>query len=140
MNINPSEHTLFLSGYMDAVSRVLTNNSDLCILNARVIESVETIETTLDCSVTEVSEVENITTEFEKGLKTVFSANPRERFLFYLTDYVMWYPEYTSSCTAMSIELASKNIPTNHLAWILTLNESVNVLIYLSKQKKLSDE
>ena len=136
MNIDPSKHTQFLSGYMDAVGRVLTNNSDLCCLTARVVESIKTLEKELDCEIVETDDVENITLDFERGIKIIFGVEPRERLFFYLTDYVMWFAEYTSSCKAVRIEVTGKKIASDHLAWLLTLNENIGVFICISKQAK----
>ena len=136
MDINVKEHTIFLNGYMDAVGRFYTNDKELVGITVQELENKTTLEEQLDCTIKSTNEVEDITIDFEKTISGFLNVDPRERMIFYLTEYVMWYKEFTKSLKCYKHELIGENIPTIHAAYTLEVNNKHKIFIYLLRAIK----
>ena len=96
------EHTRFLAGYMDAVGRALTSDSELISLSARVIEGESEAETILGVPLGSGHRVENWSREFGGLVENVLCADQRSRLGFYLIEYVCCSKSSLVSLAAIS--------------------------------------
>jgi len=131
MEISVPEHTIYFNGYLDAVGRVYTTDSTLYVLSALIISEDSSLENQLEAKIVESNEVKDIVRDFESGVSELLKTDPRERLIFYLVEYFSWFEEYTKSCKCVSYKLEGENIPPNHIAYTLNVNNKYNVLIYL---------
>lgn len=136
MNIEVSDHIHYLSGYMEAVGNMLSTDLEVFTLTARIVESVEILEQELGFNVGKETPIERAFLDFEKGLKSLFQVDPRDRVLFYLTEYVMWFEEYTDSCNSSRLYLVGANVQEKHLAWFLEINSTTRVFIFMQRQAR----
>ena len=136
MKIVVSEHIAYLSGYMDAVGRMLSTEHELIGLNAREVDSVQALEQEFECEVRELIPVSSMALDFEKGVSSLFEVDPKNRVIFYLTEYVSWFEEYAASCITKKVVLNGKSIPEKYLAWLLELNGKRKVFILLCRAIK----
>jgi hypothetical protein len=136
MNFSPNDHTLFFDGYLDAIGRLFTTDEVLVAPAARVIKDDETIESILECEIQEAQVIENITGTFEKEISKFLDHDPRQRILFYLIEYFAWYSEFSHSCKCKKYTLKGNDLPKEYLAYVITCNDNIDVLIYIYKKQK----
>ena len=121
---------------MDAVGRHYTDERTLVGLNAQILKANETIEERLQCSIKTTIEIENFSSDFENSLSVLLGADSRERMLFYLIEYAMWYEEYTKSCKVLKHTLGGKNTKAIKVFYSLHINEKYKLFIYIFKSNK----
>jgi len=136
MDINVKEHTYFINGYMDAVGRHYTDDNVLVGINAQLLESNQTIEDRLECSIKETSDVKNFAADFENSISSLLGINTQERMLFYLIEYAMWFEEYTQSCIVKKHKIIGVNVKAISNIYSLHINEKYNIFIYMFKSTK----
>ena len=136
MDISIPEHTIFFSGYMDAVSRLYSDHKVLCGMSAEILLEGSSISDRFKCTVIETKEIKNMTTEFQHSVAELLQADTEQRVLFYLIDYFSWYKDLTISCHCTSYKLIGASIPEKYFAYMLNVNNEYNVLIYISLTNK----
>ena len=127
MNISIPEHTIYFDGYLDAVGRQYTTDEYLYCLNAYLINN-SSLQKDFGLSIVESSTVKDMVVEFEKSISKMLNVDPRERLIFYMIEYFMWYQEYTEKCIVQKLVLKGDDLPDNHLAYKLSINDSYEVL------------
>jgi hypothetical protein len=94
-------HTIYFAGYLDAVGRYYTDEKRLCALTVSLMPSKildrHAIRTT--------TPVENMVREFERDISQFLNTDPRNRFLFYLTEYFCWYKHFSDACECEKLRL-----------------------------------
>lgn len=130
-------HTLHLSGYMDAVGRVLTTDSQLYGLNARIIDSGEAIEAVIGAQVTDSTSIDKWSAEFGSLVEDFLGMDQNSRLGFYLIDMICWFKEFTDNavchrldCRPLHTEVVARAV---HL---LELENEQRVLLIATKTKK----
>jgi hypothetical protein len=117
-------HTIYFAGYLDAVGRHYTDEKRLCALTAAVMPSVildgRTIRTTMP--------VENMVREFERDISQFLNTDPRNRLLFYLTEYFGWYKDFSDTCECVKLQLEGGGLPHDHTAYRLFVDHKHEVL------------
>jgi hypothetical protein len=94
-------HTTYFAGYLDAVGRHYTTESRLCALTVAVMPC-----TLLDGLAIEVAmPVENMVREFAHDVSLFLNTDPRNRLVFYLTEYFSWYKHFSDSCICERLKL-----------------------------------
>lgn len=136
MDIDVNNHTHFLNGYMDAIGQIYSNDETLCGMSASIIPKESSLENELDCKVIESKAIPDMVANFEEEISTLLNSDPRKRELFYLTEYFAWYEEYTNSCTCTSYTIKGENVPSQYVAYILNVNNTYQVLIYMFMANK----
>jgi hypothetical protein len=123
-------HTLRFGGYLDAVGRHYTDEKRLCALNAALMPSRildnHAIKTT--------TPVENMVKEFERDISQFLSTDPRNRLLFYLTEYFCWYKEFSDACVCEKLGLEGGGISRDHTAYRLFVDHK-HVVLFLAYWK-----
>lgn len=122
------QHVVFLDGYMDAVGRVLTTDTELWALTARgSMEDMSTGRTL----------VENWSKEFGSVVEDFLSLDQRARLGFYLIDYICWFKEFSQNaeCFKLACEpLSSGTI--DQAIYLLQLERNQRVLLIFHKIDK----
>jgi hypothetical protein len=136
MDINVKDHTQFVDGYMDAVGRYYTDDNVLVGINAQFLEENQTIESRLKCTIEATNKVENFTSDFEREISNLLGVSPRERMLFYLIEYVMWFEEYTNSCKVLKHQLNGQNVKAVSTTYTLHINGNNDIFIHMFKAIK----
>ena len=101
------EHVTFLGGYMDAVGRVLTTDTELWALTARDANRCFEGNTVLGVAIRARSVVENWSREFGSLVDDFLGIDQRSRLGFYLIDYICWFREFTSNATCLKLDCDS---------------------------------
>ena len=127
MNLSVPEHTIYFSGYLDAVGRQYTTEDYLYCLNVRLIDDAS-IQSELGLSIVKCSDVADMVVDFETSISKILNTDPRERVIFYLIEYFMWYRDHFEKCVVKKLILQGDNLPENHLAYKLIINDSFEVL------------
>jgi hypothetical protein len=117
-------HTIYFAGYLDAVGRHYTDEKRLCALIADVMPSMildgRAIKTT--------TPVENMVKEFERDISQFLNTDPRNRLLFYLTEYFGWYKDFSDTCVCEKLRLEGGGLPHDHTAYRLFVDHKHEVL------------
>lgn len=82
-----------ISGYMDAVGRIVTTDSLLFGLTIRELDNGHDPSEVLGVSVQQREEVNNWSREFQGVVEDVLGLNGRDRLSFYLIEYISWFGE-----------------------------------------------
>ncbi len=135
MKIIPNDHMQYFAGYLDAVTRFYTTGKILYASAVILISDQSSIEEELDARIIKEEKLKKMVI-FEKDISSFLDADSKERMLFYLTEYFLWFEDFSDSCECVKYVLSGKNIPTNHLAYKLLVNEKHHIIIYLSESKK----
>ena len=94
-------HTTYFADYLDAVGRHYTTDKRLCALTVAVMPC-----TILDgFAIKAAMPVENMVREFEQDISLFLNSDPRNRLLFYLTEYFSWYKDFSDSCICERLKL-----------------------------------
>lgn len=93
------EHAVWLDGYMDAVGRVITTDSELFALCSRTVKGDVEIEEILGVQILDRSRVENWSKEFSFLAAEFLGMDERSRLAFYFIDAVCWFKEFTSNAS-----------------------------------------
>ena len=117
-------HTTYFAGYLDAVGRHYTDEKRLCALTATVMPS-----TILDgCAIKTATPVENVVREFERDISQFLNTDPRNRLLFYLTEYFSWYKDFSDTCVCEKLRLEGRDLSHDHIAYRLFVEHKHAVL------------
>ncbi len=65
MDIIVSEHTIFFSGYLDAIGRILTTNKELYNFNSLLVPTESSVERELKALIIESKEITDMIMAFE---------------------------------------------------------------------------
>jgi hypothetical protein len=117
-------HTLYFAGYLDAVGRCYTDEQRLCALTVAVTPAITFDGYTIGTK----TPVENMAREFEQDLSRFLSTDPRNRLLFYLTEYFCWYEHFSDTCECEKLRLEGDGISHNHIAYRLSVDHKHEVL------------
>jgi len=135
MEIPTKDHMHYFAGYLDAVTRLYTTEKILYASAVILIPNNSSIEDQLDAKIIKEDKFQKMVI-FEKDISSFLSVDPKERMIFYLTEYFLWFKEFSNSCVCKKYVLSGNNIPDNHLVYKLFVNEKHHIIIYLSKSKK----
>jgi len=136
MDFSIEQHVKFFDGYFDAVGRLYTTNTILIAPAVRILENGDSIESLLSATIEKAENIEDVAIDFEKEIAKFLKADARERILFYLTDYLDWFNKFSESFKCIKYKLAGKEIPNKYLAYVLTCNDNIKVLVYLYEKSK----
>lgn len=131
------EHVTFLAGYMDAVGRVLTTDSDLFALTARSARATLDGDLVLGAAVRTRSFVENWSKEFGSLVDDFLGMDQRSRLGFYLIDYICWFKEFTGTAKCFKLDcefLAAGTL--GQAVYLLQLEGDQGVLILVQRLAK----
>ncbi len=136
MKFSIIDHVKFYDGYFDAVGRIFTTNEILIAPVVRVIGNDESIESLLSAKVVSLVTVEKMAVSFEKDISVFLGKDPRERLLFYLVDYFDWFDGFSETCICTKFELSGNDVPEKYLAYIISCNNEIDILVYLYEKAK----
>ena len=123
-------HTLRFEGYLDAVGRHYTDEKRLCALTAALMPS-----RILDNhAIKTATPVENMVREFESDISRFLNTDPRNRLLFYLTEYFCWYKDFSDACVCEKLRLEGGDISHDHTAYRLFVDHK-HVVLFLAYWK-----
>lgn len=130
------EHAIWLDGYMDAVGRVVTTDSELYALCARTVKDVE-IEEILGVQIQNRNRIENWSKEFSSLAVEFLALDERSRLAFYFIDAVCWFKEFTSDASCFKLECARlRSNVIDQAAYVLELEGSQRVLLLAVRSEK----
>ena len=119
-------HTLFFAGYLDAVGRHYTDDKRLCALT--VTDAPSKI---LDgYAIKTKTPVENMVREFDRDISRFLNTDPRDRLLFYLTEYFCWYKHISHTCECEKLQLEGGALSHDHIAYRLFVDHEHEVLFF----------
>jgi hypothetical protein len=125
-----SSHTTYFAGYLDAVGRHYTDEKRLCALSVAVMPSI-----ILDgLAIRTITPVEDMVREFERDIAQFLNTDPRNRLLFYLTEYFDWYQQFSGSCVCEKLRLEGGDLSHDHLAYRLFVDHK-HVVLFLASWK-----
>jgi hypothetical protein len=117
-------HTIYFAGYLDAVGRHYTDEKRLCSLTAAVMPSK-----ILDrLAIRTTTPVENMVREFERDISRFLNTDPKNRLLFYLTEYFCWYKDFSDMCVCEKLRLEGGDLSHDHTAYRLFVDHKHEVL------------
>jgi hypothetical protein len=104
---NVSEHITFLDGYMDAVGRVLTSDTELWALTARDAKECLEGNVVLGVAIRARSALKNWSKEFGAVVDDFLGMDQRSRLGFYLIEYICWFKEFTKNAECFRLDCDS---------------------------------
>ena len=135
MKASTKDHVQFFAGYLDAVTRLYTTEKILYASTVILIPNVSSVEDQLNAKIIKEEKIKRMVL-FEKDISSFLKVDPKNRMIWYLTEYFLWFEHFSSSCECKKYILSGDNIPENHLAYKLLVNEKYHIIIYLSESKK----
>lgn len=136
MNLPLPEYVSFLAGYIDAVARAYTDDEFVCASSASLMKDNDTLESLLSVHVEEELEIENMARELEGAVASVLGVEPKDRLLFYLIEYMLWFKEFYASCECRKYKISSALTPDNYFCYVFNVNNKHRVLVAMSYSKK----
>jgi len=139
MEISIPDHTMYFSGYLDAVGRVYTTEKELVSLTAAIVSDKASAEKLYGIEIVGEKETSDMAASFEQSVSEFLGTDPTERLVFYLVEYFMWFQEYSNSCVCKECTLKWKESPNRYIAYNLRVNEAYDILVILGAFKKRSN-
>jgi hypothetical protein len=131
------EHITHLAGYMDAVGRVLTTDSELWALTARDARTILDGDLVLGVTVRTRSFVENWSKQFGWLVDDFLGMDQRSRLGFYLIDYICWFKEFTQNAECFKLECEFLTAGTiGQAVYLLQLEGDQRVLLLAQRLDK----
>lgn len=135
------EHVSFLDGYLDAIGRVLTTESDLWALTARDARELLEGDRVFGAAVRTRTAVENWSREFGSLVDDFLGMNQRTRLGFYLVEYVCWFEEFTRNAECFKVECEPLQPGTiGQVVYLLQLEGNQRVLLLVQHLDKTHDQ
>ena len=131
------EHAIWLDGYMDAVGRVVTTDSELYALCTRSVKDDVEIEGILGVRIQGRNRIDNWSKEFSSLAGQFLGLDERARLAFYFVEMICWFEAFTSGAACFKIEcaqLSSKII--DQAAYVFELEGSQRVLLLAVRSAK----
>jgi hypothetical protein len=72
--------------------------------------------------------VENMVREFERDISRFLKTDPKNRLLFYLTEYFSWYKDFSDTCECEKLRLEGGDLSDDHTAYRLFVDHEHEVL------------
>jgi hypothetical protein len=117
-------HTTYFAGYLDTVGRKFTDGRRLCALSVALMPSA--ILTGLN--ILGATPVENVVKEFTRGISDFLNTDPRDRLVFYLIEYFVWYEEFSNTCVCEKLQLEGESHLSRHTAYRLFVDHEYEVI------------
>jgi hypothetical protein len=132
-----SRHVDFLQGYLDAVGRVLTTESELWCLTLRYVEDALENDHVIRAAVRTGTVVENWSREFGWLVDEFLAIDERSRLGFYLVDYICWFHEFTNNaeCSKIDCEFLREGT-VSQAVYLLQLEQDRSVLLIVQRLDK----
>jgi len=99
--LNVPEHITFLNGYMDAVGRILTSDTELWALTARDAKECLEGNVVLGVAIHARSALTDWSKEFGSLVDGLLGMDQRSRLGFYLIEYICWLKEFTKNAECL---------------------------------------
>ena len=131
------EHVIYLAGYMDAVGRMLTTDSELWALTARDARATLDGDLVLGAAVRTQLFIENWSKEFGWLVDDFLGMDQRSRLGFYLIYYICWFKEFTGNAECFKLDcefLAAGTL--GQAAYLLQLEGGQRVLLLAQRLDK----
>ena len=131
------EHVTFLDGYLDAVGRILTTDTELWAFAVRDANDVLKNERLLGAPIRTRFLVENWSKEFGSLVDDFLDMDQRSRLGFYLIDYICWFKEFTKNAECFKLEcdlLTSGTI--GQAVYLLRIESDHRVLLLFQRLDK----
>jgi hypothetical protein len=111
-------HTIFFDGYLDAVGRHYTDDKRLCALTVAVTPSriLERL------SIASTTPVEDMPKAFDRDIAKFLHTDSRNRLVFYLIEYFVWYQQFSDICECERISSRGK---ISHMSTLLIAYSSI---------------
>jgi hypothetical protein len=131
-------HTAHLSGYMDAVGRVLSPGWELVSLGATLVPPEENAASIVG-HIHGREKVENWSAEFSGLVTNFLCLNERERLGFYLIDLICQLQDFTEDarCFKLDCEPASERI-LGQVCYLLELENAQRVVLMFMRSVRIS--
>lgn len=123
-------HTTYLAGYLDAVGRHYTDEKRLCALSVALMPSMILAGLTIKTTTT----VDNIVREFERDISRLLNTDPKNRLVFYLTEYFAWYKDCSATCVCEKLRLEGAGISHDHVGYRLFVDHK-HAVVFLASWK-----
>ena len=131
------EHAIWLDGYLDAVGRVVTTDSELYALDARRVKDDAEIEGILGVQIQSRVRIENWSNEFSSLAGQFLGLDERSRLAFYFVEMICWFKEFTSDAVCFKIECSQlRSNVIDQAAYVLELEGSQRVLLLAVRSAK----
>ena len=117
-------HTMYFAGYLDVVGRQYTDEKRLCartvsVMPSRILDRLAIRTTT---------PVENMVRDFEYDISRLLNIDPKNRLLFYPTEYFCWYKEFSDTCVCEKLRLEGCDLSHDHTAYRLFVDHKHEVI------------
>lgn len=127
----------FLDGYLDAVGRELTSDTELWALTAREANEEAQSDLLNGVAVRTRSLVENWSREFGWLVDDFLGMDQRDRLGFYLIDYICWFREFTQNAACFKLDCEPLTSATiGQAAYLLKLENNQCVLLLFQRFDK----
>jgi hypothetical protein len=131
------EHVTFLAGYMDAVGRVLTTDTELWALTARSAGEALESDRILGAAIRSKLALANWSREFGSLVDDFLGMDQRSRLGFYLIDYICWFREFTNGAVCHKLECESLGPETiSQAVYLLQIEGTHGVLLLFQRLDK----
>jgi hypothetical protein len=138
-----SEHLIFLDGYLDAVGRILTSDTELWALTARDAKECLEENMVLGVAIRARSVVENWSREFGSLVDDFLGMDQRSRLGFYLIEYICWFKEFTKNAECLKLDcdpFGRERMTIGQAVYLLQTEESYRVLLLFQRLSKTHDK
>jgi hypothetical protein len=116
-------HTTYFAGYLDAVGRHFTDER-LCVLSVSVMPS-----NILDgIAIRTATPIENMVRDFERDISQFLNTDPKNRLVFYLTEYFSWYKHFSGTCACEKLRLEGAGLSPDYTCYRLFVDDKHEVL------------
>ncbi|MEH6416094.1 hypothetical protein [Pseudomonas sp. CGJS7] len=125
-----ARHVVFVDGYLDAVGRTLSTDTELWCLWTRTAEPGQEIETVLQAKVHEQARIGNWSLELVALCEQLLGLSERTRLGFYLIEYLRWFADYTRDavCYRLTCDFLRSDAVAQSV-YLLELENQQRVLI-----------
>jgi hypothetical protein len=132
-----SEHVSFLAGYLDAIGRTLTTDSELWALTARDAREVSDGDLVFGVAVRTRKVVEKWSPEFSSLVDDFLGMDQRTRLGFYLVEYICWFKEFTRNAECFKLDCEPMRSGTiGQVVYLLQLEGNQRVLLLVQRLDK----
>lgn len=128
------KHIAFVSGYLDAVGRHFTTESVLFSLWAE--KGSKRINELTEIDIVGEKKIPEFVHELEQQVGEFLNTDTRERLVFYLLEYLIWFKEFTESFECYKLKVVFEPDERKYLAYKFVVNGSQEVYVFMTQLYK----
>lgn len=135
------KHVTYLAGYMDAVGRAITTDSELFALTARDAKEILDGDILAGIEVRAQLLIENWSKEFGSLVDDLLGMDQCNSLGFYLIDYICWFNEFTQNAECFKLDCEPLEPGTiNQAIYMLKLEDQQKVVLLAQRLEKAHTE